>query len=396
MRFPLCLLWLYASWASAFDSVPEYRTVIKDRSVQYVLDRSSAEYSSDYLNYQLPAAAEREWLLGKNQYQFSVGSLSSKEFLVEQRLRIQSALAGPLDFQLTWFDESDWDENQQDFFWELGLKSGRHWRWLSFGNIDSNKAENDIGVGGEYHFDSLKKLRFAVLFPDFQRNIRSQDDTEWTSRPVVWSVVGSSASTDTRDFYQYYLRYEPRSVLHNKAQQTYSGLEKYTLGLNGTHDAAWQYRLHIDLKREVQETQVLKTVYYSSRYMTTLDYTWKLENLELRPGVFVLYRRWDKNSQYATVTDYTPSFWVSFPVHSRSDWSTQHQVGWDMVIHQLDNPSVIAEDRSDEALESRLNYRYEIGFNERGSLGFIFSMDLDEFGSPQTWEGGAAQLRLFF
>lgn len=398
--------------AVGFDAVPEYRHGRRDLPIQETIDKIDAEYSSDFLQYQLlkpqdqlmPASSSteslRRWLTGHDVYQFSVGSLSNKNFLVEQRLRLTRPLAGPVEFRLTWFEESDWDENQKDFYWELRHQWHQPWKFFLFGNVAYEKSENDVGFGAEVGANGRSLWRASLMLPDFQRNQRSSDGTKWHRPPQVWSVTGHHLTKD--DHVRYYARYEPPSILLNHTDDAQNEFEKMTLGLAARQSLnahVWHYQIHFDTKKELNRgisNPDPQTEYQSQRTWLTIHRSFDLYERFLSAGLAAHYRVFNKNSLRASFQDLVPNLWIYSHAHEHSDWSHQYAAGVDATFHALKNPDQLLSDNDRQSLEGRLNFKYIFNFENRGSLSFLLSADIDEMGSSRTWEGGAAQMDLLF
>ena len=144
--------------------MPQYQTSVDQKNMDFSLSRLDGEYSSHLLNFSLPL----ETKMTANSLNMSIGSLSGKEFLIQQKLQIHKDLNEHVPFRFFWWQDGDREADSEHFLWSLGYNLNPKLRAYIIGNSFNNKARNDVGIELNYHNNESSKLKFVYLKPDFQ------------------------------------------------------------------------------------------------------------------------------------------------------------------------------------------------------------------------------------
>lgn len=380
---------LFCSSVFAFEAFPEYRGLqIGDRSTFSDTLQIDSEYESHLLTYQKPSLWDYQWLSSNNAFDFGYGSLTGKRFRVENRFKVKSRLSSDFDFRLLYFDSSDMEISEQHLVLEFTY-------WFSkfglsvFGEATTLKAEDDIGVALVYQTTPNSEFKVFYSLPDFSRNQRNEASDYFLKEPENYGIVQRWFTSDSTEFFQVSWTREPLvKWAFPQQNQIYE------------RDVA---RTNIHWRKKVTDSHIIMEIedFRKTEYQTNPEQTqslarqlWQIHNERhvslfarnalLSYGVRYAKRSYVVQAHLINFSDVLPYFWLEF-------------INWGFSVnsnfHTSEGPSDLRNINDHSGSENRFNVSYTFKTNELTFFRWLFTFDLDRFGSPQTWEGGAAQLQ---
>ncbi len=358
------------------------------------VDHWDAESASDCVTYQRPLEWEGQWLREKKVFDLSVGSISSKQFLTYQRLKIHHMLTNKLEFRLHWLEERDYEQDRMALPLELRYQFTHHFALAVFGRPSLYKSEDDIGAAVALKPSAEREIQAAVLWGDFQRNQKNLNSDSWSEPPVAYTLTSTYIpATENKDFRRTEMHYEPNST-RSLAGSPVSTLGYQMISLSGLNSRdngyIWSYRLLMD--KSYHEDHGANLIRIRTRVISQLECAWYHGPYQLKPGLNYSYRQNQKNQGQDIAREILPTFWFQFPETPKSWGAHTLSIGYDATVFKRD--STLQPDQN--KIEHRGNVRSSMKFNRAGELALLLTFDLDRFGSGETWEGGAAQFRLDF
>jgi hypothetical protein len=389
----ILLLTLWQPVAQAYLTDSEYHGATEPR--QLLLDSHShwdSEAASDFITYQRALEWDEAWLRSSKVFDLTIGSISSKQFLTYQRLKLHHQLTERLELRLKWLEARDFEQDRVALPLELRYRLGERFSLGLFGQPSLYKSEDDIGVTAAFRPRPEKEIQLAALWADFQRNKRNLDADRWSSPPRAYTLT-STFLRQNSGFRRFEAHYEPCSVreLNGAATQTlcYQMLSlsgHRILGLNSSIG----YRLQAD--RAIHEDHTATLTRQRQRSLNQIEFGWYEGPYQLKPGVNFQYRETRHNGDLEITRDVTPTFWFVFPETTKQWGRHTWSLGYDASV--FDRDSTLQRGRRD--FEQRGNLKSSMKFSKAGELALLFTFDLDRFGSGETWEGGAGQFRTEF
>ncbi|MDC0980285.1 hypothetical protein OAQ84_00975 [Bdellovibrionales bacterium] len=169
----------------SLESFPEYWGFQEDEMgligrVEWV----DSEYTSDLLTYSISPEWEGSFQRSDHAFDATVGSLGAKHFFVRRRLKVREELLEKFNFQLTYFDHSDFDTHQKHLVAEFDTFWSNHWGVALYSELFYEKRRDDIGVA--LLFDSGEKQRIRLFYSatDFSRNERNENSDTFSQEPI--------------------------------------------------------------------------------------------------------------------------------------------------------------------------------------------------------------------
>lgn len=392
LRFKFFALWVFTSSVSAaYESFPEFRGL--DTTEASSFDRPqdiTSEYSSDFVTYLKPLSWDHSFYFSGQAYDVSAGSLSSKEFQLDQRLKVYKALNPFLEFRLSWFQDRDLEEDASGQIVEMIYWTPARVGLSVYGNLSLFKSENDLGMAVLRRSEE-GEVRLFVTLPDFQRNQRNLNSDRWDTAPVVYGFL-LRRQPKPNIYSEISLRYEAPARWEFPDQQKAYDYQRQTLQVS-LQRRNWSLRLFADRKHESQGplsgSSVTNEVWQRDRHFAYLDREMDLAGRPLRVGIHWFHRDYLKMNQTLIYRDIIPVLWY--------EWSPNWDLGYDSTLHWVaDYGNLLSESPKSFGTQHRLNLGFNHAFHKAGKLRLLMTVDLDRFGSGETWEGGAAQLQLNF
>ena len=109
------------------------------------------------------------------------------------------------------------------------------------------------------------------------------------------------------------------------------------------------------------------------------------------------YQQWQSTGGQVIHNDLLPHAWLSLHSSRSGSFLGRWHAGYEFTWHRAQGPWALRSqlDRND-GLEHRLNLRYQAFWAEHAQLTVLLTVDLAEFGSGQTWEGGSIRYTMAF
>jgi len=357
-------------------------------------DNWDSEAASDFVVYQRPLEWDGLWLRGKKVFDLSVGSISSKQFLTYNRLKLHHMLSEKLEFRLHWLEARDFEQDRVALPIELRYHFTEQFAFAVFGQPSLYKSEDDVGITASFRPDADCEVEASVLWGDFQRNKRNLNADEWSKSPVAYTLKATHLREGSAtDFNTWQMHYEPHNV------RSLNGIPTQTLGyqmisLSGLRSfglaSSWGYRLQGD--KATSENHSAGEIRLRKRILSQFEYSWFANANRLRPGLTFFYRENHLNTGSDVVREVLPTFWFEFPERVKTWGHHAWSLGYDGTVFHRD--STLQSDQ--RAIQHRSNVKSSMKFSKAGELALLFTFDIDRLGSGETWEGGAAQFRTEF
>lgn len=359
-----------------------------------------SEAASDFIVYQRPIEWDGSWWRSTRSFDLSVGSISSKQFLNYQRLKLYVPLSESVEFRLHWLQERDFEQDRIAMPVELRFRLHEKWFLSVFGETSLYKSEDDVGLGLAFKPTESREIQVTGLWGDFQRSQRNLQSDRWTKAPVAWTLTSTYLPTSEdrpgagpNDFRRTEIHYEPPSIRSNGTTNSrtltshsfyFSGLRTFGLG------SSWGYRILFD--RAEDEDHIGGTHRKRLRSLNQFEYGYFAGPIRLRPAINMFYREYDLNPNREYYREVLPAFWVDLPAKAKAWGEHAWSIGYDGTVFNRDS----SQRGHDREIEHRLNLKSTMKFSKAGELALLFTVDVDRFGSGETWEGGCGQFRLLF
>lgn len=384
------LLWCPFSIAFPTDHHAFVATELSD----WALDSYShwdSEASSDFITYQRPLSWEGKWLRGQKVFDFTAGSISSKQFLMHQRLKIDQPLTDKLEFRFRWLKEGDFEQDRAQMPLELKYNFNSYFAFSLFGSPSLYKSEDDVGFSFYLKPSADLEVRASGAWGDYDRNQRNLAADKWSGAPFAATLSAKYLPQEnTEDFLSSELHWEKPS------QRTNAGAVTQDLGYESAYITGWKtlangrgFGGRILYDRAFASDGAIPRA--RKRSLNQFEYAFIMGPHIVRPGINFFYRENRAGQDHWIYREVLPSVWMQLLPRGRS-WGTGiPSLGYDATVFQGRH-----QQSTDRQLEHRLNLKYDMLFKQAGQLALLFTFDLDRFGSAETWEGGAAQFRLDF
>ena len=380
--FAFIALPLSSRTAYGFYLSPDYHfTSEQDFRGDYNPLRIDTEYESDFATFWFRPDQLNEHNTQEKSFLTSIGSLGAKDFYVRQSLKLRAPLNEQLDFVLLHNLENDFESDVENFIVQFTAYDTNRRHGLSLiGDIGATKSENDFGAAYQYFAKSGRHYKVYYLAPQFAHNKRSYDTSRIRKQPQTYGLNFQYANS--KNHIKFDLRFDQRAEWEFPDETT-SFVHEATLAQlfwlrNGQGDYRHSTFLFYENKKSGNITDAVtrKRVRWSEgvrgpRYGINLwlsHHDWQRTNDHLQatyiqPEVTRYFNKWDV-SLSASQGDASGS-WGGEKLPSRTDW--------------------------------RANFSRNIMFaKSSGSARLLFTFDVDELGSSESWEGGNVQLQASF
>lgn len=349
----------------------------------------NSEYYSDILAFRLSFQNHFNFVDADNAYDISVGSISSKRFAINQRLKLKHSITDGLNLHVSFFEIEDFEISRSHLMFGLGYDISKSLEIVINTAFFSEKSENDLGLAINFKPSLNNNLRFFINLPDFAFNERIETDAQNLKDTFNLGIIGNYKSEDgyqleyyisnnsklerlfkdIDEIYQFSeLRYGLRSVLQT-SQLTYNILLEAFNGTEGQYLRTSQ--------KEVWNRKGLKTL-----IQIQLD--------QWTAGVESNWRTWELNSQVVRHTNIMPHMWYRQNLNSVL---SSIDMGLEFSIHKGTGPLALRESSdSNHDVNGRFNLRPNFKISEKSFLNILLSLDLDD----GSWEGGGGQFQVLF
>lgn len=414
MRFVIPLLMIYpltAQVSFAFESFPEFQSLTENEEAVFEgPKRLEPEMLSDVLAFSKMIDWEYAFLKNPLAADFSVGSISSRHFRMDNRVRFKRLIDNSLEFRITYFNDSHLERESEHFipeiiFWFTPYSQGPKIGIGAYGEPALYKRNDDTGLALFIKPHDLHEIKVFNTFIDVTRTQRNDRSDRYIEpyTPNARGVVGR-AWNEHGEFLEYGGRYETKTKwLFPDSDYTYQYWK--TMGFvfgskNISESLTLQLRAQWDRKFEAKNAGTSSTLTESEAWITTRSQALirTVFNNKWTWGALLADRKWERNGEKVEWFDVIPHVWYKMNGFQRSGAQDFFWIGIDSLWHQADGPLVLRnnDDQVDQTFEERLNLVYDFSFRDQISLKLMATFDLDEFGSKRSWEGGNAQFKVHF
>jgi|GEM_PF-3199206 len=349
-----------------------------------------SEYQSDILTFEVPIAWNLPWLLNTSVFQYSAGSLSSTRFGTWGRFKLEKPLSEKTFFRLSYVDRGDYISHRQSFIFELGYKVSSAFRLTAYGQPDTRKSEDDIGLAAEWHWSPSHWLRVFHTWVDFSHNKRNEASDFYEQRPKSYGVVWRKASAQG-SFHEVALRHDTKSVrVFEEPVAGQYAQEGIFFSLLGRYQLSPRLNF-LQLKTEVShffEEDTRTPTFGVDAWKLDRASVWVQHSQENSPlplyGLKYVYNEWQGALGNVIHNGFMPHLWLTLFKNTKHNGRLGYEATW----HRGQGPkSLRSLNDLNDTWQQRLNYRHEIRFSPEASLQFLLSFDLDAI-DRSPWEGG--------
>lgn len=421
--FALLNLWTLsaAKQAAAWEWLPEYQTLTETEQAEFETPyRFTGEYPADILAYMKPASWEYAWLTHDNAFDLNLGSLSATHFQIENRLKLRAMLTGVTQFRFTYFQEQNRERDTSHFvlefvFWPFrqpDREGGWNFGLSLYGEPALYKRNNDTGIALIAKPNPRHEIRLYNTFVDVTRQKRNDLNDIYIEPqlPYTRGITGrawSDPEEGKQEFIEYALRYDtPTEWLFPDEGYLYKYWKAFGMVTGSkTITKDWSFNLRTQFDRKFESRSP------STPTSAAQDVTWRTDRFfvllrgvlsnagpygrwEFTPGIEYQNRLWVTSPSPVTYRDILPHLGWKIPGFSEGDtWNFMVIMNW----HRAFGPIELRDPQDEDAkLQQKIDIGYEFSFGQKGSLVLMATGDLDEFFTRHSWDGGSAQLRLYF
>lgn len=374
-----------------------------------------SEYQSDLFSYMKPETWQYDWITRDRLLDLSIGSLNATQFLMDTRLKIRAPLGEHSEFRFHFLDDRDLEKQSVHHILEFILRP-KPWLGVSlYGDPDFSKRRNDTGVALVLNPSERHEIRLFNTFVDVTRLRRSDRPDTFVEPDLPYSrgVVGrlwSSPAGNSRDFFQYALRFDTRTRWLFPQDELIYGYRK-TLGSVFFSSAQsstlrWSGRAQYDEKSESRTpdggtSSVTASGWRTRRFIShlraTISELGPRQNWGLDLGLMAALRSWNTTEGDARSRDLLPLVALHLPGYESARRRDRWSVGVIETVHQSSgDPALFSGGAAASESEFRLSVTYDFVFGADAVLRLQANADLDEFGKRGAWEGGNGQFLLRF
>ncbi len=356
------------------------------------------EYYSDVLAFRNPLIKDYNFSKATNAYDIYLGSISSKQFAIQQRLKLSQKINDFIKFDLVYINKENFEIAREQFLPGLTFAITNNLSLSAYTSLYSYKDQNDLGVSGEIKFSKNHRLNLFLNSADFGFNQRNQVNAKDKSSPLNYGLNGSwlNENFEFLNYYAYINKPLEREFLDSN--QTYVFDEK-RLGFRGRIKTTANYYLNFDLdlsqgREGLYSSSVPDPVndkIFDRTSVTTLQ---QLETLFWIVGYEYNYRYWQSPQGNVQHSNFLPHIWYKIATNSRSYLPTNIDLGLETSLNSgQGNKDLRSVSDQNEDINSRFNLRLVYEISENSTINFLLSADIDD---KFSWEGGGGQFNIYF
>jgi hypothetical protein len=356
------------------------------------------EYYSDLLAFRLTSSLNNDFVKATQAYDIYVGSINSKQFAIQQRLKIQQSIGKKLNFELGYIEKENFEEGRQQLFSGLNYDLFEKFNFGFRTSLFSQKDQNDFGVYTDVLFSESHKIKFFLNFTDFGFNKRNELNAKDLKSPLQYGILGQIIK-DQNLYLEYYLFQNSQVDRQFTDTDLVYTFEDIRLGLRGQKKVNTNY-LNFDLElfkgkeglTNISVPDPLVDEFYDRSGGRIL---FQVQTLKWIYGIEGNIRSWTNfEDQVVKHLNFMPHIW--YKVLSPSKYlliPKDFDLGLETSVHKAEGlKSLRAKTDENNDLNSRFNVRLNYNLSENAKLNFLLSADLDEF----SWEGGGGQFQILF
>jgi len=417
------ILFSISPTCDAYEWLPEFHSLTESERNEFegplIME---PDYQSDILTYTKPLEWEYLWLTHPLTLDGSIGSISAKHFMLENRLKLRASLSEVTEFRFNYVEETSFEKDASHTILEF-IFWPRKWLGLGiYGEPHFHKRNDDTGLALFIKPTTHHEIRIFNTFVDVARLRRSNIEETYHEPFLPYSrgIVGRTwqpldevkrKPMDIHkygDFFEYALRYETKTKWELTEEDyiyEYWKLYGSLFGSKIINNVRFNARIQFDRKLESKGPIPGTTYAHDSRLNDRLLMTFQgifftsgPSNLwEIKTGVHIAYRNWKAKAGDVSSTDVLPHIWVRFPGANDGDREFSWHIGYNLNWHTAEGPAALRNNiDAKQVFDHRLNTVYEFNFGKKGAIRLVATFDLDKFGSRDTWEGGNGQFRFAF
>jgi hypothetical protein len=399
--------------SGAFEIMPEYRGISSGE--EWALDEPmyiDAEYSSDFLTYQLPFDWEYDWIVSTQAFQFSSGSLAPRRFQIDSRLKVDQEVLPGLRIRFIHFLSDDLEDSITRNVLEMQYFPSPSWGMALYGEPSRYKKEDNAGFAFILRPSDGHELRMfaTVMEMDHAKHegggAYSPDGSAFPMNVGITGRWHSNPASGSRDYVTYSARWETpsdRTILSEYREHEYERLTAtaaFQKGIGSGRVLAGE--VACDDKREESRIYRREGVedrqWIRARVLSRFQCVFPIGGRELVPAFAYQYRYWNSPDKDIVFRDYQPQLWCRFGEFGAPSFRQRWSLGYEMTCRVGTDTSDLYDEDAPETPknEHRFNARYDMRFGSRGTMSLVFTFDADRFGGGEPWEGGNGQLSLVF
>lgn len=397
----------------AWELLPEYLGLNEKEQQEFDNPRQTdSEYQSDILAFSRSFGDDYDFYSSPQVIVIGMGSIGSKDFFIQDVLKVESPLTDSLKMRFHYLREEDWDRETEAAILELEQMFSEKWGVAIFGEAMHRKAEIDFSTALVFKPSEEHTIRAFYSFVDVSRNERNELADRFETAPRTYGLVGRwirSPESGEKEFFNYSIRHEkPTRWLFPDEEYRYLYERKsasiYTRWrfLNHHFGLRWEGEEKLE---EKQKSSALSPFADEARWERTkhiiqLEVERPLRAIaeaKIRLGVVGAVREFDTSNGSATQSQQLPYLWFRAPAGQTAGIQDFYQVGLDTTLfRETGNEVLVGRPTGELKEEYRLNTSYDFFLMNQAQLRLIFTFDLDRFGSGETWEGGAGTFQMSF
>ncbi len=395
--------------AQSFEMDGEYRSIPTDRGFELIDPLPvDSEYQSDLLTYSTTSTDVLSFSSPRHFY-LSAGSLSATQFDFQLRAQIVEPLNPNLVFKFLRTEQENYEEAARSSFVELQARIGESSFWFAaYGTLARLKKEDDVGFAILWRPAENHELRLFSTFADFTRSERN-DTGDYFVGSVPMALGLKWVRNRSKLYRELLIRRESEVEWRDpNSSRSYSFAHRLVSGTlrrsDSDDDRSWlSLRWQWDSKHtgitslDAFGGVIGRDVVDRNRQQIELRRNLFLdENQSMQAGVLWVARQWrDENGRELQHQNLSP--FLSF----RRDYKSGGiELGFELGIEAtkfetLGDRSLGSATVRTDAIESRLNGRYHLTFENGATLSLALTFDVDR-AEGGAFEGGHGKFETTF
>ncbi len=392
---------LCTSVSFAFEIDGEYRSISTERGFELIDPRPiDSEYQSDLLTYST-SPSDVVGFSGLRHFYLSAGSLSATQFDFQLRAQVIEELSPGLVFKFLRTEHENYEEAVRNSIVELQARIAESSFWFAaYGTLARLKKEDDIGFSLLWRKTENHELRFFTTFADFTRSERNDTGDffvgpgpmvtglKWVqNRSKVYRefLIRRESSVEWRDPITSRSFTYGHHVVSGMVRRTDADESQSWLALRWQWDRKHTGILALDTNGSVTSRDLVDRDRYQIELRRNL--VWN-DDLSVQIGTLWVARQWrDENDRQLQHQNLSPFIDVRHGGIELGIEATKFEALGDL---SLGSSTVRTE-----AIESRLNGRYNFTFENGASLSLALTFDIDR-AEGGAFEGGHGKFQTTF
>lgn len=381
----------------SYEIFPEYGGFRSDLLNTTPNSNFGAEYGADIISFDQEANKFIRNQDSKNYLSTSVGSLSGSEFHVQKSIVLKEKISEKHEIQYIQNKQENYHQNVDFQLLKWNYQSSTKWSYGILGEFFHAKANDDIGLFLTYESENAKH-NLLHMWPDYSLNNRNSKTDRYINGFFPRLISYSYTKDNKESYLKLVLKVEPytkRSFPDNSNAFEYrNSLIQFVYGKKEEKHFSYIYRLQMLDTKIVEKdlgnfelSRLLKRIY-------RLSGEHKLSSISNSEKIY--YIGWDLLSVHhesktkdSHLLYFTP--WLSYK-NSNSAWSHKLTLS---SFNALKDKDFLSMKRT---YEKHIRYDAQYKIPTKNSFDWIFglSLDVDRFGTEETWEGGFSKLHWRF